>query len=269
METGCLYLIPSLIADVPPLEVIPLSVKKVIDSTQHFIVENEKSGRAFIKKIVPEKDQAALIIHLLNKFTAESELDDLLRPCLKVIHGLISDAGAPSVADPGSSIVSRAYQRNIRVSPLSGPSSILMAVMASGMNGQDFALWATSPSIGQSEKQIVISSGIQGKRGSPSFHETPIATTSCSRTRLLRSHLMFDFARSAHQPFGRIHPNHDRWPVGTSETRPAQTTHHFRTDAGHWVFRPTIYTALCCGVRKKNFPALKQSNGFACLFSKV
>ena len=140
METGCLYLIPSLIADIPPLEVIPLSVKKVIDSTQHFIVENEKNGRAFIKKVVPGKDQSALIIHLLNKFTTESELDDLLLPCAEGHPvGLISDAGAPSVADPGSSIVSRAYQRNIRVSPLSGPSSRLMAVMASGMNGQDFA----------------------------------------------------------------------------------------------------------------------------------
>ncbi len=144
METsdpiGKLYLIPSLMGEVAPLEVLPLSIKKVLDLCDHYIVENEKTARAFIKKVKPDKSQSRLVINVLNKYTDEAELPRFLDAALDGNHiGLLSEAGAPSIADPGSEIVKLAHRQNIRTVPLVGPSSIFMALMASGMNGQYFA----------------------------------------------------------------------------------------------------------------------------------
>ncbi len=137
---GKLYLIPALMGEVEPLEVLPLSVKKVIDITDHFVVENEKSARAFIKKVLPSKSQDRLKMFVLNKYTEPEEIPSFLSPCNEGFHvGIISEAGAPAIADPGSEVVRLAHQQSIRVVPLAGPSSILMAMMASGLNGQNFA----------------------------------------------------------------------------------------------------------------------------------
>lgn len=144
--TGKLYLIPSLMGDVEPLEVLPLAVKKVIDMASHFIVENEKSARAFIKKVHPSKAQDKLQMYVLNKYTEPDEVPGFLTPCLEGHHiGIISEAGAPGIADPGSDVVTLAHEQDIRVVPLVGPSSILMAMMASGMNGQNFAFTGYLP----------------------------------------------------------------------------------------------------------------------------
>ncbi len=137
---GKLYLIPTTLGENDPMEVLPLSVKQIIEQTDFFIVENEKTARRFIKKITPNKSQPALNIFLLNKFTDSSELPSFLSPCLNGTNvGLLSEAGCPGVADPGADIVKLAHQKNIKVAPLVGPSSILMAMMSSGMNGQSFA----------------------------------------------------------------------------------------------------------------------------------
>lgn len=138
--TGKLYLIPTTLGDNEPLEVLPLSVRQVIEKTSHFIVENEKSARRFIKKITPRKSQSSLKLYKLDKFTNEIETQDYLDVCLKGENiGLLSEAGVPAVADPGALIVKMAHLKNIRVVPLVGPSSIIMALMSSGMNGQNFA----------------------------------------------------------------------------------------------------------------------------------
>jgi len=140
VQKGKLYLIPALMGDVEPLEVLPLAVKKVIDMTLHFIVENEKSARAFIKKVHPSKSQDRLKIFVLNKYTEPEVIPTFLEPCKEGFHvGIISEAGAPAIADPGSEVVRLAHEQGIRVVPLAGPSSILMAMMASGLNGQNFA----------------------------------------------------------------------------------------------------------------------------------
>jgi 16S rRNA (cytidine1402-2'-O)-methyltransferase len=137
--SGKLYLIPTTLGDNDPIEVLPLSVKKVIENTETFIVENEKTARRFIKKICPEKSQPALKLFVLNKHTDEIELPNFLIPCLNGIHiGLLSEAGCPGVADPGADVIKMAHDKNIKVVPLVGPSSILMAIMSSGMNGQSF-----------------------------------------------------------------------------------------------------------------------------------
>ncbi|NJB83304.1 SAM-dependent methyltransferase [Wenyingzhuangia aestuarii] len=137
---GNLYLIPTTLGDNEPLEVMPISVKSVVESLNHFIVENEKSARRFIKKITPSKSQPSLELKLIDKYVDAVEVNSYLDVCMEGQSiGLLSEAGVPAVADPGSDVVALAHKKGIRVIPLVGPSSILMAMMASGMNGQSFA----------------------------------------------------------------------------------------------------------------------------------
>lgn len=138
--TGKLYLIPTTLGDTEPLEVLPISTKTVIEMTDEFIVENEKLARRFIKRMCPKKSQSNLILHPLNKYTDPADLSSFLNSCLTGgIIGLLSDAGCPAIADPGADIVRIAHEKNIQVRPLVGPSSILLAMMGSGFNGQNFA----------------------------------------------------------------------------------------------------------------------------------
>ena len=137
---GILYLIPTPLGDNSPFEVLPISVKKIVEELKYFIVENEKIARRFIKKIIPGKNQEELVLFPLNKFTTQEELNSYIRPCLDGISmGLLSDAGCPGIADPGAVIVSKAHKLGITVKPHIGPSSIILAMMSSGMNGQNFA----------------------------------------------------------------------------------------------------------------------------------
>lgn len=138
--TGKLYLIPTTLGDSNPFDVLPLQVKQIIDQMDTFIVENSKAARKFIKTIAPDKQQSDLNLFELNKFTETSDLPNFIKPCLEGKDlGLLSDAGCPGIADPGADIVNLAHKNNIQVIPLVGPSSILLAMMASGMNGQSFA----------------------------------------------------------------------------------------------------------------------------------
>lgn len=138
-KKGSLYLIPTRLGDNPPLEVLPISIKKVIEQLDDYIVENEKTARRFIKRITPSKSQSALRLKTLNKYTQENELNSFLEPCHNGLSmGLLSEAGCPAIADPGSDIVSIAHENDIKVVPIVGPSSIILALMSSGMNGQSF-----------------------------------------------------------------------------------------------------------------------------------
>ena len=137
---GTLYLLPNTLGDTPPLEVLPLLVKKAIEEIDYYIAEHEKNARRFIKRIFPGKSQPDLHIQVLNKFTDASEIPLFLKPCLEGHNiGIISDAGCPAIADPGAAVVMQAHLQGIKVVPLVGPSSIILALMASGLNGQNFA----------------------------------------------------------------------------------------------------------------------------------
>ena len=137
---GKLYLIPTTLGENEPLEVMPYSVKTIVELLDHYIVENEKSARRFIKKITPKKTQSSLIMMKLDKYAKEIETRTYLDLCEQGVSiGLLSEAGVPAVADPGASMVKLAHEKGIQVVPLVGPSSILMALMASGLNGQNFA----------------------------------------------------------------------------------------------------------------------------------
>jgi len=137
---GKLYLIPTTLGENEPLEVMPYSVKTIVELLNHYVVENEKSARRFIKKITPKKVQSSLVMMRLDKYAIEIETRTYLDFCDQGVSvGLLSEAGVPAVADPGASIVKLAHEKGIQVVPLVGPSSILMALMASGLNGQNFA----------------------------------------------------------------------------------------------------------------------------------
>ncbi len=139
-EPGVLYLIPTTLGENEPLEVLPLSVKKTVIDLTEFIVENEKSARRFLKKIGIRVPQDKLVLHILNKYTEADERDRFLDGLLMGRNiGLLSEAGMPAIADPGSEIVKVAHKQGFRVVPLVGPSSILLGLTASGMNGQNFA----------------------------------------------------------------------------------------------------------------------------------
>lgn len=137
---GKLYLIPSTLGDNEPLEVLPISIKRAIENIDHYIVENEKTARRFIKKISPRKSQPSLQLVTLNKYTELESLPGFLQPCIEGFDvGILSEAGCPGIADPGADVVKIAHEKKIKVIPLVGPSSILLALMASGFNGQSFA----------------------------------------------------------------------------------------------------------------------------------
>lgn len=139
-KKGNLYLIPCTLGDTSPLEVLPLLVKKAVEEIDYYIVEHEKNARRFIKSIDPRKAQPSLHFSMINKFTDDTEIPAMLAPCHEGYDvGIISDAGCPGVADPGALAVAAAHKQNIKVVPLVGPSSILLALMASGFNGQNFA----------------------------------------------------------------------------------------------------------------------------------
>lgn len=155
-KLGKLYLIPVPLGDNDPAEVLAPTIKATIARIDDLIVENEKTARKFIKRIHPEKVQANLRLSSLNKHTQPEELLSMLEPCLHGNDmGIMSESGCPGVADPGAVIVKLAHQKGIQVVPLVGPSSILLALMASGMNGQSFAFNGYLP-IDKSEKKSAL-----------------------------------------------------------------------------------------------------------------
>ncbi|WMI67628.1 SAM-dependent methyltransferase [Mangrovimonas sp. YM274] len=175
-NTGKLYLIPTLLGDNPPLEVLPISIKKVIELVDSYIVENEKSARHFIKRVSPKKSQPKLHLQVLNKYTESIEIINFLEPCKQGKNmGLLSEAGCPGVADPGAEIVKLAHQNNIQVVPLVGPSSIILAMMSSGMNGQSFAFNGYLPIDKQERKSALkkFERRSQEENQSQIFIETP------------------------------------------------------------------------------------------------
>lgn len=142
---GHLYLIPSTIGDTDIKQVIPERVKEIIQSIKIYIVENERTARRYLIKLGIQTPIDDITFFVLNKHTRQNNLADFLKPCQNEHVGLLSEAGVPAVADPGSEIVALAHQKGINVIPMVGPSSILLALMASGLNGQHFVFHGYLP----------------------------------------------------------------------------------------------------------------------------
>ncbi|WP_394759203.1 SAM-dependent methyltransferase [Flavobacterium sp.] len=173
---GKLYLIPTTLGEMNADDVLPQTIRRAIDFIDYYIVENEKTARKSIKIVHAEKKQSELKLFLLNKHTDSKEHLDFIKPLLEGYNvGLMSEAGCPGVADPGAVIVKIAHEKGIQVVPLVGPSSILLALMASGMNGQSFTFNGYLP-IDKSEKKQAIK-GLEklsfDKNQSQLFIETP------------------------------------------------------------------------------------------------
>jgi 16S rRNA (cytidine1402-2'-O)-methyltransferase len=141
-----LYLLPNLLGESPWQNVLPSLNAEIINQIRHFIVEDIRNARRFLKKVNRETDIDSLTFMELNKHTPEMQKNgylDYIQQGFDV--GIISEAGCPGVADPGAEMVKIAYRRGMTVVPLVGPSSILLALMASGMNGQSFAFTGYLP----------------------------------------------------------------------------------------------------------------------------
>lgn len=143
---GTLYLIPSPISQENIAWVLPAAVQQCVAGLSHFIVEHPKTARQFLKQIGCKQPLQALQMQILNEHTSSKDLPELLQPLLAGHDvGLLSEAGCPAVADPGAELIRLAHKNNIAVMPLVGPSSILLALMASGLNGQCFAFHGYLP----------------------------------------------------------------------------------------------------------------------------
>jgi len=144
---GTLYLLPVTLGDDRLDNALPAEVLKLARTLGTFVVENEKTARRFLSLIKTDKPVRELTLLTLNEHTEEKALPDLLKPLLQGQHvGIMSEAGCPGIADPGARLVELAHRKGIRVTPLVGPSSILMSLMASGLDGQRFSFHGYLPS---------------------------------------------------------------------------------------------------------------------------
>lgn len=176
IKPGTLYLIPCTLGDTDATQVLPQHVIDIARKLSHYIVEEPKTTRRFLSVIKHEQPIQALQFTTLNEHTPADELAKLLEPLLAGHDtGLISEAGCPGVADPGAELVNLAHRKNISVVPLVGPSSILLALMASGMNGQCFAFHGYLP-VAEPERNKAITNleAESARRGQTQiFIETP------------------------------------------------------------------------------------------------
>ncbi len=175
META-LYLIPVTLGDTSIESVLPSYNKEVILNIKHFIVEDLRSARRFLKKVDRTIDIDSLQFYPLNKHTSPNDISGYLKP-LEEGHsiGVISEAGCPAVADPGADVVSIAQRKNFKVVPLVGPSSIILAVMGSGFNGQSFAFHGYLPvESGERVKKLKqLEQRVYNEKQTQLFIETP------------------------------------------------------------------------------------------------
>ena len=134
-----LYLVPSLLSDSSWQLVLPAAVVPILTETKYFIVENVRTARRFMKLIDKNIDIDTLTFFELNKHIGQHEIENFLKPAEENNNmAVITEAGCPGVADPGAEVVRLAHKKGIKVVPVSGPSSIILALMASGLNGQNF-----------------------------------------------------------------------------------------------------------------------------------
>lgn len=171
-----LFLIPAYLSEKSPIEFFAPAVKEYILKTDYFFVENEKTARKVIKFFCPEKKQADLKLFLLDKYSENADLKEA-QQLMKSGQdfGLLSEAGLPCIADPGNIMVKWAHENNIKVVPVNGPSSIILTLISSGFNGQQFTFHGYLP-IDKSEKKSKIQwleTQVQKTGYSQIFMETP------------------------------------------------------------------------------------------------
>jgi len=189
---GTLYLIPTPLGDTALERVLPEETRHIAAGLNIFIVEQAKTARAFLKQLPTTTPIQQLTLLELNEHTPASALEGLIAPLLAGDNvGLISEAGCPAVADPGANLVRLAHQRNIRVRPLTGPSSILLALMGSGLVGQRFAFHGYLPAKSDERTKALreLEKRAQKEDAAQVFIETPY-----------RNHAMLESIMASCQP---------------------------------------------------------------------
>lgn len=233
--TGTLYLIPVPLGPTAPAESLPANVLATLRPLSHFVVEQAKTARGFLKAAGTDKPLQELQLEELNEHTPSNALARLLDP-IRAGHdiGLLSEAGCPAVADTGANLVALAQQQNIRVVPLIGPSSLLLALMASGLNGQRFAFQGYLPAKDAERSKALhdLESESRKRQQTQLFIETPY-----------RNRAMFDAILQNCQPGTRL-------CVATDLTLPGETV--LTRSIGAWKKqtppdierRPTVFLLL-------------------------
>ena len=173
---GTLYLIPTPLGDTSLDRVLPAETRRVAAGLDTFVVEHPKTARAFLKQLPTATPLQQLTLLDLNEHTRDSELEGLLRPLLDGRDvGLLSEAGCPAVADPGADLVRLAHARGVTVRPLVGPSSILLALIGSGLVGQRFAFHGYLPAKAEERAQTLrdLERRAEKEDAAQAFIETP------------------------------------------------------------------------------------------------
>lgn len=195
-KKGTLYLIPVPLGDIGPVEVIPEATLIVTRRISSFIAENARSARRFLKAAGTSHPLQEINVMEIDKHQSRIDFDYYFSDLRSGLDtGLVSEAGIPAVADPGSAFVQQAHRESIRVVPLTGPSSILLALAASGLNGQSFVFHGYLPKESEARKAKIRAMELQAKKGQETqiFIETPYRNTAllndllqtCSDTTLI------------------------------------------------------------------------------------
>ena len=195
-KSGTLYLMPVTLGDDSHDSVLPVGVLNIARRLEHFVVENEKSARRFLGSIKTMKPVRELDMRTLNEHTADKEIPALLAPLLAGMDiAIMSEAGCPGIADPGAKLVALAHRKGIPVKPLVGPSSILLALIASGLDGQRFSFLGYLPAEKSARVQRLKEIEKQSAKAAETqiFIETPY-----------RNQHLFDDILSACQPATRL-----------------------------------------------------------------
>ncbi|AKD02536.1 SAM-dependent methyltransferase [Pontibacter korlensis] len=176
-KTGTLYLIPTVLAENTQDQVISPQVKETVQHLTYFIVENLRTARRYVKSICPELVIEHLKFVQVDKDASPAQVQNSLKPLLEqgIDAGIISEAGCPGVADPGAEVVKYAHQKDIKVVPFAGPSAILLSLMASGFNGQQFCFHGYLPIDKRDRLQVLrqLEKEMQQRNQTQIFMETP------------------------------------------------------------------------------------------------
>lgn len=173
---GKLYLIPNVLGETSAEDVLPAKVFRIASELRHFLVEDAKSARKLLKELVPNVDLRSLWMEEVNEHTSKSAIPPLLQPLREGMDmGVISEAGFPCIADPGEEIVREAHRIGSKVIPLSGPSSILLALAASGLPGEDFRFAGYLPVESMLRREKILALEAESKKANSTiiFMETP------------------------------------------------------------------------------------------------
>lgn len=176
MAKGKLFLIPTIIAEGTHHQVIPASVTEALKQINHFLAEDVRTARRYLSSLKIYESIEPLDFKVLNKDTKEQELKELFIPLSEGKNlGILSESGCPGIADPGALAAKYAHQQNIEVVPLTGPSSILLSLMASGLNGQKFAFHGYLPIDGKESVEAIknLEKESRSKNQTQIFIETP------------------------------------------------------------------------------------------------